>query len=239
MRRKQQLELGIANAEHRNHTKIKSILQEQLENTNDQIDNLKKVVQSYVKDNKPVDIDDVESVEHGLVLNKQDHDKLSEAYRQVFVADQDLDLAMAQYERVVGKAHLNGKAVEPNEKVNWGEEFDNVTFIGGDVKNVIREIKETIKDDDDLASSIDEDFEDRTDDNGEEVISEQEVDNLEHTPPVENDPVKEFTEDNKKQKEAQEYKAPATQKPNRKRIADDEEKLQEPKPAENKPVEAP
>ena len=201
LRRKQQLELGIANAEHRNHTKIKSILQEQLENTNDQIDNLKKVIQSYVKDNKPVDIDDVESIEHGLVLNKQDHDKLSEAYRQVFVADQDLDLAMAQYERVVGKAYLNGKAVEPNEKVNWGEEFDNVTFVGGDVKNVIREIKETIKDDDDLASSIDEDFEDRTDDNGEEVISEQEAEDLEHTPPVENDPVKEFTEDNKKQKE--------------------------------------
>ena len=231
LRRKQQLELGIANAEHRNHSKIKSILAEQLENTNDQIDNLKKVVQSYVKDNKPVDIDDVESIEHGLVLNKQDHDKLSEAYRQVFVADQDLDLAMAQYERVVGKAHLNGKAVELNEKVNWGEEFDNVTFVGGDVKNVIREIKETIKDDDDLASSIDEDFEDRTDDNGEEVISEQEANNLEHTPPVENDPVKEFVEDGRKHTE--ETKKPI-ETPQETKPAEQPQA----KPAENKPVEA-
>ena len=236
LRRKQQLELGIYNAERRNHSKIKSILQEQLETTNDLINNLKKAVQSYVKENKPVDIDDVESVEHGLVLNKQDHDKLTEAYRQMYVADQDLDLAKSQYERVVGKAHLNGKPIESNQKVNWGEQFDNVTFVGGDAKSVINEIKETIKDDNNLASSIDEDFEDRTDENGEEIISEQEAENLEHTPPVENDPVKEFVEDGRKQE--QQVKEEPSPEPAKPQTAEQiKEQVAETKQKSEKPVE--
>lgn len=231
LRRKEELELGIVNAEVGNHSQIKKILQEQLESTNDQIDNLKKVIESYTHEDESIDVNSIESIEQSLVLNKQDHDKLTEAYRQVMVADQDLDLAMTQYERVVGKAHLNGKPIDRGQKVEWGKEYDNVTFVGGDAKSVIKEIKDTINDDNDLASVIDEDFEDRTDDEGNEVISEQQAEDLEKQPAVQNDPVKEFVEDGIKPTE--EVKKPIE-------TAQETKPAEQPqaKPAENKPVEA-
>lgn len=231
LRRKEELELGIVNAEVGNHSQIKKILQEQLESTNDQIDNLKKVIESYTHEDESIDVNSIESIEQSLVLNKQDHDKLTEAYRQVMVADQDLDLAMTQYERVVGKAHLNGKPIDRGQKVEWGKEYDNVTFVGGDAKSVIKEIKDTINDDNDLASVIDEDFEDRTDDEGNEVISEQQAEDLEKQPAVQNNPVKEFVEDGRKPTE--EAKKPI-ETPQETKPAEQPQA----KPAKNKPVEA-
>ena len=78
---------------------------------------------------------------------------------RVEVADQDYDLAFSNYERVVGKAQLNGKDIERGQEVNYQEEFDNVSFVGGEAKKVYQEIQDTLKDDDNLASAIDEDFE--------------------------------------------------------------------------------
>ena len=194
LKMKDQLELGIINAQAGGHKKTEKILSKQLTQINDKINNLKPVISKYTNEDESIDINNLESVETKLALDKDTHDKLTEAYRQLFVADQDLALAQDNYNRVVGEAYLNGTQVKPTDKVDWAKEFDNVTFKNGHAADVFKEIQETIDDDNDLASVIDEDFEDRTDENGEEVITPEQAEVVEESAP-ENNPEQEFIND--------------------------------------------
>ena len=194
LKMKDQLELGIINAQAGGHKKTEKILSKQLTQINDKINNLKPVISKYTNEDESIDINNLESVETKLALDKDTHDKLTEAYRQLFVADQDLALAQDNYNRVVGEAYLNGTQVKPTDKVDWAKEFDNVTFKNGHAADVFKEIQDTIDDDNDLASVIDEDFEDRTDENGEEVITPEQAEVVEESAP-ENNPEQEFIND--------------------------------------------
>lgn len=191
---KDQLELGIINAQAGGHKKTEKILGKQLTGINDKINNLKPVINKYTNEDESIDINNIESVETKLALDKEVHDNLTEAYRQLFVADQDLALAQQNYNRVIGDAYLNGELVAPTDKVDWANEFNNVTFKNGNAADVFKEIEETIDDDNDLASVIDEDFEDRTDENGNETITPEQSEVIEESAPA-NDPEKEFIDD--------------------------------------------
>lgn len=191
---KDQLELGIINAQSGSHRKTESILNKQLTQVNDRINNLKPVINKYANEDETVDINNIESVEVKLALHKDMHDNLVEAYRQSFMADMDLDLAMQNYSRVVGDAYIGDKKIEDTDNIDWSKEFDNITFKDGHAADVFKEIQDTIDDDNDLSSVIDEDFDDRTDDNGEEVITPERAEAEEQKVPV-NDPEKEFIDD--------------------------------------------
>lgn len=144
LRTKQHLEAGILNAEQGGHSKTKQILSHQLTKVNDKLNNLRKLVESYTNENEAIDINNIESVEKYLVLDKENHDNISEAYRQNIMTGFDMDLATEQYEKVVGEAVLNGEKVSPTSDTKWDEEFGNVTFKNGNAKSVIREIRETV-----------------------------------------------------------------------------------------------
>ncbi len=207
LRRKEQLEVGIMNAENGDHPEIKKILSNNLSKIQDQINNLKGEIQSYTNAEVDTDINSVDSVEKSLVLDKTIHDELSEAYRASIVARQDFDLALDQYETIVGNAYIDGKEADLTENVNWDEILDKVTFKGGDAASVIKQYEETIDDDNDLASTIDEHFDTHTDDNGNEIVTEDADDEV----PA-NNPDEEFHEDLKKDIEKQQGK-PVEQAP--------------------------
>ena len=194
LRMRDEVELGVINAQKGGHKSTEKILNKKLTEINDRINNLKPIIKKYTNEDETIDIDNLEAVESKLTLDKEEHDKLTEAYRQSFVADQDLDLAFQQYERVIGETYLNGEKVDYTKNINWGNEFDNVTFKNGHAKDVFKEIQDTIDDDNDLASVIDEDFENRTDDEGNEVITPEQAEVVENTVP-ENNPDEEFEKD--------------------------------------------
>lgn len=194
LRMRDEVELGVINAQKGGHKTTQKILNKKLTEINDRINNLKPIIKKYTNEDETIDIDNLEAVESKLTLDKEEHDKLTEAYRQSFVADQDLDLAFQQYERVIGETYLNNEKVDYTNKIDWGKEFDNVTFKNGHAADVFKEIQETIEDDNDLASVIDEDFENRTDDEGNEVITPEEAKVAENTIP-ENNPDEEFKKD--------------------------------------------
>lgn len=194
IRMRDAVELGLINAQKGGHKTTEKILNKKLTDINDRINNLKPVIKKYTNEDETIDIDNLEVVESKLALDKDEHDKLTEAYRQSFVADQDLDLAFQQYERVIGETYLNNKKVDYTKNIDWGKEFDNVTFKNGHAADVFKEIQETIDDDNDLASVIDEDFENRTDDGGNEIITPEEDKVAENTIP-ENNPDEEFKKD--------------------------------------------
>lgn len=207
LRRKEQLEVGIMNAENGGHQEIKKILNSNLSKIQNQINDLKSEIQSYTNTDVDTDINSVDSVEKSLVLDKTIHDELSEAYRASIIARQDYDLALNQYETVVGKAYIDGKEADLTENVKWDEILDKVTFKGGNVASVIKQYEDTIDDDNDLASTIDEHFDTHTDDNGNELVTEDTADEV----PT-NNPAEEFHEDLKKDVEKQQEK-PAKQVP--------------------------
>lgn len=194
LRMRDEVELGVINAQKGGHKATEKILNKKLTEINDRINNLKPIIKKYTNEDETIDIDNLEAVESKLTLDKEEHDKLTEAYRQSFVADQDLDFAFQQYERVIGETYLNDEKIDYTKNVDWGKEFDNVTFKNGHAADVFKEIQETIDDDNDLASVIDEDFENRTDNEGNEVITPEEAKVAENTIP-ENNPDEEFKKD--------------------------------------------
>lgn len=200
LRRKQQLEVGIENAGRGGHTRIKNILNEQLQAVDDSIKNMRSVISSYTHGDDTIDIDSIESIEKSLVLNKETHNKLSEAARAELVAAQDYDLAIRQYQKVVGKAYKNNEEIDTSKKVEWDKILNEVEFKDGDVKSIIKEIQDTIQDDDDLASVIDEDFEDRTDSEGNEIITPKEAEETVKVAP-ENNPVEEARAERQKERD--------------------------------------
>lgn len=125
-------------------------------------------------------------------MNKPTHDDLASAYHDIIAADQDYELALEQYEGVVGKMKLNGEDVAPGKQVDYDKEFDNITFVDGHAKDVIKQIHDTFEDDNDLASVIAEDFDKRTDDEGNEVVTPEEATAEESTVVPETDPEEEF-----------------------------------------------
>lgn len=169
---------------------------------NDKINNMKTVIESYKHGNDRIDISNLESVENNLVLDKDSHDKLSSAYRNAIVADQDYAIAEQQYTDVIGTPYIDGKEVDTTNPVKWDEVFDKVEFKNGKAKQVIKQIQDTIDDDDDLMSAIDRDFEQRTDDEGNEVITEEQAENLRTEVPV-TDPEAEFKDDVEKNRRSE------------------------------------
>lgn len=194
LRMRDAVELGLINAQKGGHKISEKILNKKLTEINDKINNIKPIIEKYANEDETIDVNNLEVVENKLALDKDEHDKLTEAYRQSFVADQDLEFAFQQYERIIGEAYLNDKKIDYTKQVDWGKEFDNVTFKNGHARDVFKEIQDTIDDDNDLASVIDEDFENRTDDEGNEVITPEDAEVIENSAP-QNDPEQEFKKD--------------------------------------------
>lgn len=194
LRNREHLELGIINAERNGNISARRSLQKRLKYVNSLIDNMKPVINKYTNEDETIDINNIEAVETKLTVDKQAHDKLTEAYRQQLTTEHDLELAFDQYERVIGEAWINDKKVDYKTKIDWNKEFNNVTFKNGHAEGVFRDIQNTIDDDNDLASSIDRDFENRTDENGNEIATPEQEQNIENTP-AQNNPEEEFKED--------------------------------------------
>ena len=158
-------------------------------------------------------------------MDKTNHDTLTDLYRQVLLATDDFELAKDQYESIVGKAYLDDKEITPDTKFDANADFDRITYKGGKAKDVIARTEETLQDDDDFMSVVQEDFDERTDDEGNEVITPEEKEEIQEEAPV-NNPEEEFKEEVMKASKKP-YVAPSM-----------EVSEQQPKEVENKPVEA-
>ena len=209
LKRKIVLEAGLQNAIDKHRQRAASILREQLNNTNNQIKLFRSVIQKQLRPDRNLNLESIEDTESNLVLDKPNHDALSSLFYNDIVAGQDLELAQESYDRVVGEAYKDGKKIEDFSKINPEEDFESITFKRGYAKNVIDEIYATINDDEDLASAVQRDFEQRTDDYGNEIISPEQKQRVESTPPP-SDPEQEFKQEiisaSKKQ-----YVTPTTQ----------------------------
>jgi hypothetical protein len=77
---------------------------------------------------------------------------LSKSYQSVLLAEDDYKLARDQYEKITGKAEVDGEPLEQVQDFNATRDFDKVTFKDGKAKSVIEEIYNTIQDDEDFVS---------------------------------------------------------------------------------------
>ena len=225
LKRKQELELGIENAVRSGNKQIEEILQQQLNSVNARIRVNRPVIAKLVNAPEGANLDTVEDVEQNYVLDKTNHDTLTDFYRQVLLATDDFELAKDQYESIVGKAYLDDKEITPDTKFDANADFDRITYKGGKAKDVIARTEETLQDDDDFMSVVQEDFDERTDDEGNEVITPEEKEEIQEEAPV-NNPEEEFKEEVMKASKKP-YVAPSM-----------EVSEQQPKEVENKPVEA-
>lgn len=190
LRRKVDLELGIENAEKSGRKSISKILNEQLDTLNKRIENIRPVVQKYVKRDN-INYENAEEFENEAVQNKEAHDKLTDSYAKMLLAQDDYDLAIQQYDNIVGEAYVGDSLVRDTKDFDAERDFNKVEYKNGKAKQVIKEIYETMQDDDDLVSSIEKDHDERTDENEEEIITPEEKEEIQETAP-ENNPEEEF-----------------------------------------------
>ena len=193
LRRKVDLELGIENAEKSGRKSVSKILQDQLDALNKRIAITKPVVQKYVK-REDVNYDSAEEFENEAVQNKEAHDKLTDSYAKLLLAQDDYDLAVQQYDNIVGDAYVGDNLVRDMKDFDAERDFDKVVYKNGKSKDTIKEIYETMQDDDDLVSSIEKDHDERTDENEEEIITPEEKEEIQESVP-ENNPEEEFKEE--------------------------------------------
>ena len=193
LRRKIDLELGIENAQREGKKRTEEILQQQLDNLNKRIALSKPIVRKYIK-NDTINLDNLEEFEQEAVLSKEWHDALANSYSQLLLAEDDYNLAKDTYINIVGDAYVDGKPLEEVTEFDPDEDFEKVTFKNGKAKGTIKEIYATMEDDDDLVSAIAEDYDQRTDENEEEIITPEEKEEIQETAPV-NNPEEEFKEE--------------------------------------------
>ena len=157
---------------------------------NKRIENIKPVVQKYVRRDN-INYENVEEFENEAVQNKEAHDKLTDSYAKLLLAQDDRDLAVQQYDNIVGEAYVGDKLVRDIQDFDATRDIDKVEYKNGNAKSTIKEIYETMQDDDDLVSSIEKDHDERTDENEEEIITPEEKEEIQETAP-ENNPEEEF-----------------------------------------------
>lgn len=208
LRRKQEIEMGIDNARRSGKTNIEKILQKQLNTLNDRIKVNKTVIAKLTNAQQNTNLDSFEDIERDLINDRTDHDELVDLYRQVLLATDDYNLAKEQYDRIVGTAYLDDKQIDPTTKFNMNEDIDRITFKGGEAKKIMKATQNTINDDNDFMSVVLQDYQDRTNDEGEEIISPEEKKDIEQSAP-ENNPEQEFKEE-VIQASKKEYTAPTS-----------------------------
>jgi len=194
LNRKQELEIAIDNARESNKGDIEKILQKQLNNIDTKIKIAKPFVSKITNAEETTNLDNVEDVERDLITDRTDHDELVDLYRQVLLASDDYEFAKEQYNRIIGKAYLDGKEISDGTKFDVNADIDRITFKGGKAKKIMKATQDTIDDDNDFMSVVLQDFQDRTDDEGNEIISPEEATNIEESAP-ENNPEEEFKEE--------------------------------------------
>ena len=193
LRRKIDLELGIENAKAANKERTVKILQQQLDNLNKRIELNKPIVRKYIK-NDVLNLDSLEEFEQEAVLDKTWHDTLSDSYGQLLLAEDDYTLAKDTYKDLVGHAYVDGKPYEDVEDFDATRDFDKVEFKNGKAKKVVKEIHDTIQDDNDFVSTIAEDYDQRTDDDENEIVTPEEKEEIQEAAP-DNNPEEEFKEE--------------------------------------------
>lgn len=224
LKRKEELELGIENAVRSGNKQIEKIIQQQLNSINARIKVNRPAIAKLVNAPESANLDTVEDVEQNYVLDKTNHDTLTDLYRQVLLATDDFELAKNQYESIVGKAYLDDKEITPDTKFDANADFDRITYKGGKAKDIIAQTEETLQDDDDFMSVVQEDFDERTDDEGNEIITPEEKEEIQEEAPA-NNPEEEFKEE-VMQASKKPYVSPSI-----------EVREQQPKEVENKPTE--
>ena len=191
LKRKQELEVGIDNARRSGKKSIERILQKQLNNVNSLLKVNKSAVVKLTNPTDATNLDNVEDIERDLITDRTDHDELVDLYRQVLLATDDYDLAKEQYDRIIGIAYLDDKELAPGAKFDMNNDIDRIIFKNGQAKKIMKATQDTVNDDDDFLSVFLQDFQDRTDDEGNEIISPEEKQEIEEEAPK-NNPEEEF-----------------------------------------------
>ena len=194
LKRKEELQIGIENAQRSGKKSVEKILQKQLDNVNDRLKISKPAVAKITNAAETTNLDNVEDVERDLITDRTNHDELVDLYKQVLLATNDYDLAKEQYDLITGKAYLDDKELTPDVEFDMNNDIDRITFKGGQAKKVMKATQDTIDDDNDFMSVVLQDFQDRTDNEGNEIISPEEKEEIEETP-MTNDPEQEFKEE--------------------------------------------
>lgn len=194
LNRKQELEIAIDNARISNKKSVEQVLQKQLDNVNARIKINKPVVSKLTNASETTNLDNVEDVERDLITDRTNHDELVDLYRQVLLATDDYEFAKEQYDRITGKAYLDGEEITDGTQFDMNKDIDRITFKGGQAKKIMKSTQDTIDDDNDFMSVVLQDFQDRTDDEGNEIISPEEKEEIEEAP-LANDPEQEFKEE--------------------------------------------
>lgn len=194
LNRRRELEIGIENAKSANKPAVERILTKQLNNLSSRIIAAKTALQKLPGISSTTSLESLESVEKDLVRDPSNHEELVDLYRQVLIAEDDYELAKQQYNRITGKAYLDDNEITDFNKIDAEKDFDRISFKDGEAKKIMAATKETIDDDNDFMSVVSQDFADRTDDEGNDIISPEEKQEAEEKAP-ENNPEQEFEEE--------------------------------------------
>lgn len=131
LNRKQELEIAIDNARISNKKNVAQVLQKQLDNVNARIKINKPVVSKLTNASETTNLDNVEDIERDLITDRTNHDELVDLYRQVLLATDDYEFAKEQYDRITGKAYLDGEEITDGTQFDMNKDIDRITFKGG------------------------------------------------------------------------------------------------------------
>lgn len=244
LKRKQEVEIGILNAESNNNSQIKSQLQDQLTNIDQQLA-LMKTSLKVAGIGDTVDMNSIDNVESNLVYDRESHDILVPLYKEYTQSIDDLTLAVTDLKDLTGKLQIkdgdkwrdltNEDYVDPESEDNEGKfdpskDIDKVKYEGGKARSIINKYKKVVQSDAQLQQNMADAYRDRIVNTSEElsegaidkqgrVIDQEKVDKIENTPKVQQEDPKEAfrqeVEEKPKQKPAAKEETPDTHTQNR------------------------
>lgn len=163
---RKQIELGLKANEDNSNAKVRRGLKDQLKNLDRQIESLLKssteLLQSVSTDVgggqgyfrfKDDTINTLNDLETRLVYNQEEHDELKAAYLEQAKWKDEYDTANRSYEAFTGK-------LQTEEGTNPRENIGEIKYTGSNAKNIIKQLHEMEKDDDDFESMIEEVYQD-------------------------------------------------------------------------------
>ena len=219
LRRKQEIEVGIENAEQQGKEDVKAALKNQLAVTNKLLDISKYVIGQYV--NNTTSLDNIEDTESGLVFDKESHEKLVPLWKEYLLRQDDLDLASSKLNDVIGVMQIkdgdtwrdltNDDYADPEEedqegKFNPAKDIDKIRFVNGNAKEVIKQYTNMVDSDNRLEEDLQNVHREQVDntinavENGAidtkgNVIDEEKLQRIEQGVPEQQDPEEEFRQE--------------------------------------------
>lgn len=170
---REQLESGLELQKDNPSARVRRGLKEQLSRVNNMIEQFKTTHEDFVRSfgidigngfqinpNANQSINTLEDVENHLVFDQESHEELREAYLEHLKWQDEFESATLAYENLVGKPQRineNGQIVDiTSGDVGWNprEDLNHFTTTKGNAKQVIEDISNMEKDDDDFESLI-------------------------------------------------------------------------------------